>query len=258
MDKLKTNFTIGFLLLLSFIFIASCDRGKKPYEEAEVLFNQSNYSAAKSKAEEVIKNAPKSKYAPMAQAMAEKIDKADNAMKYFKSFQSLMIYFYYGYYIDNPISLKRNFFSNENQAPIVFSKYVAQRNELFKLSGGRELMELRLKAYLVEIEKALDNFALVVEEFDKAKGSAQNALVEKYKAALRDVTVNYGDPGLWISQSCRRAVLHNDETNPAGGFDVLHKCRIKMLTEKKVDQWMEPNSPSEYADWLSRKMNDYN
>ena len=222
---MRTNFAICFLLFLSVIIIASCDRGRKPYEEAEALFSQSNYSAAKSKAEEVINNAPKSKYAPMAQAIVEKIDKADNAMKYFRIFEV----------------------SRYPQASIVFTKYVARRNELFKLPGGRELMEARLKAYLVEVEKALDNLASVVEKIEKGKGNRQIVLAEKYNAALSDFTANYGRPEGWIRGICRKSCA-----------DTLRKCRIKLLTEKKVDQWMEPNGPSEYADWLSRKMNDYN
>ena len=222
---MKKIFAIGFLLLLSFIFMASCDKGKKPYEEAEVLFNQSNYSDAKSKAEEVIKNAPKSKYAPMAQAIVEKIEKADDAMKYFRIFEV----------------------SRYPQASIVFTKYVARRNELFNLPGGRELMEARLKAYLAEVEKALDNLASVVEKVEKGKGNTQIGLAEKYNAALSDFTKNYGRPEGWIRGICRKS-----------GADTLRKCRIKLLTEKKIDQWMEPNGPSEYADWLSRKMNDYN
>lgn len=225
MADMKTNFAICFLLFLSFIFMASCDKGKKPYEEAEVLFNQSKYSAAKSKAEEVIKNSPKSKYAPMAKEMVEKIDKAYDAMKYFRIFQV----------------------SRYPQAPIVFTKYVDKRNELFKLPGGRELMELRLKAYLVEVEKALDNLASLVEKVEKGKGNTQIVHAEKYNAALSDFTANYGRPEGWIRGVCQKS-----------GADTLRKCRIKMLTEKKVDQWMEPNGPSEYADWLSRKMNDYN
>lgn len=222
---MKKNFAIGFLLFLSCIFISSCDRGKKPYEESEVLFSQLKYSAAKSKAEEVIKNAPKSKYAPMAQAMVEKIDKAFDAMKYFRIFEV----------------------SRYPQASIVFTKYVTRRNELFKLPGGRELMELRLKSYLVEVEKALDNLASLVEKVEKGKGNTQIVHAEKYNAALSDFTANYGRPEGWIRGICRKS-----------GADTLRKCRIKLLTEKKVDQWMEPNGPSEYADWLSRKMNDYN
>lgn len=222
---MRNKFTIGFLLFLSCIFMSSCDRGKKPYEESEVLFSQSNYSAAKSKAEEVIKNAPKSKYAPMAKEMVEKIDKADNAMKYFRIFEV----------------------SRYPHASIMFTKYVAHRNELFKLPGGRQIMELKLKSYLVEVEKALDNLALIVEKVEKGKGNTQIVLAEKYNAALSGFTANYGRPEGWIRGICRKS-----------GADTLRKCRIKLLTEKKVDQWMEPNGPSEYADWLSRKMNDYN
>lgn len=222
---MRDKFTIGILLLLSCILIASCDKGKKPYEEAEVLFNQSNYPAAKSKAEDVIKNSPKSEYAPMAKAMVEKIDKADDAMKYLRIFEV----------------------SRYPQAPVVFTKYVARRNELFNLPGGRELMEARLKAYLVEVEKALDNLASVVEKVEKGKGNTQIVLAEKYNVTLSDFIKNYGRPEGWIRGACRKS-----------GADTLRKCRIKLLTEKKIDQWMEPNSPSEYADRLSRKMNDYN
>ncbi|MEK6680085.1 MAG: hypothetical protein AABY39_11775 [Nitrospirota bacterium] len=222
---MRDKFAIGILLFLSCVLIASCDTGKKPYEEAEALFNQSKYSAAKSKAEEVIKNAPKSKYVPMAKEMVEKINISNDAMNYFRIFEV----------------------SRYPQASIVFTKYVAQRNKLFRLPGGRELMELRLKAYLVEVENALDNLASLVEKVEKGKGKTQIVHAEKYNAALSDFTANYGRPEGWIRGICRKS-----------GADTLRKCRIKLLTEKKIDVWMEPNSPSEYADWLSRKMSDYN
>jgi len=161
----------------------------------------------------------------MAKEMIEKINMADNAMKYFRIFEV----------------------SRYPQASIMFTKYVAQRNELFKLHGGLELMELRLKAYLVEVENALDNLASIVEKVEKGKGNTQITLAEKYNAALSDFTANYGRPEGWIRGICQKS-----------GADTLRKCRIKLLTEKKVDQWMEPNGPSEYADRLLKKMNDYN
>ncbi len=222
---MRDRFAIGILLFLSCVLIASCDTGKKPYEEAEGLFNQSKYSAAKSKAEEVIQKAPKSRYAPMANAMVEKINMANDAMKYFRIFEV----------------------SRYPQASIVFTKYVAQRNKLFKLPGGRELMELRLKAYLVEVENALDSLASLVEKVEKGKGNKQIVHAEKYNAALSDFTANYGRPEGWIRGICQKS-----------GADTLRRCRIKLLTQKKIDIYMEPNSPSEYADRLLKKMNDYN
>lgn len=78
---MKKNFAIGFLLFLSFIFIASCDSGRRPYKEAEALFNQSNYSAAKSKAAELIQTFPESKYIPMANLLIEKVDKIETSLK---------------------------------------------------------------------------------------------------------------------------------------------------------------------------------
>jgi ABC-type Zn uptake system ZnuABC Zn-binding protein ZnuA len=161
----------------------------------------------------------------MAKEMVEKIDIGNDAMKYFRIFQV----------------------SRYPQAPIMFTKYVARRNELFKLPGGRELMEARLKAYLAEVEKALDNLASIVEKVEKGKGDKQIVLAEKYNVALSDFTENYGRPEGWLRGVCRKS-----------GADTLRKCRIKLLTQKKIDIYMEPNSTSEYADRLSRKMNDYN
>ena len=62
--------------------MASCDTGKKPYEEAEALFSQSKYSAAKSRAEEVVKFS-KINMRQWQRKWLKKIDKADDAIKIF-------------------------------------------------------------------------------------------------------------------------------------------------------------------------------
>lgn len=69
-------------LLISFCFLVlACDKGKKPYQEAETLFNKSDYAAAKSMAAEVIQNAPNSKYLAQAKALYEKTEKVETLFK---------------------------------------------------------------------------------------------------------------------------------------------------------------------------------
>lgn len=82
---MKTRLAIGYLLLLVSITIASCDKGKNTYEEAEALFNKLDYSAAKTKAQEVIKNSPKSKYVAKANELIEKINFKEAEMLFNKS-----------------------------------------------------------------------------------------------------------------------------------------------------------------------------
>ena len=215
---MKKNFAICFLLFLSFIFIASCDRGKKPYEEAEALFNQSNYSAAKSKAVEVIKNAPKSKYAPMAKEMVEKIDKAGNAMKYFR------------------IYIQALGTRNMERVMVAKAKYEDQIDGLYKLPGGRELLKLKLNAYLVEVEKALDNLSSIIEEYEIISRSGDNnkkiIVADKFNEALRGFKANYGEPTAWLDASCGN---HRRRESEAAS---IRDCKAKELKEKIVDQWM--------------------
>lgn len=78
---MKNKFVIGLLLFISFIFIASCDKGRQPYNEAATLFEQANYSAAKSKAVAFIQTFPESKYIPMANALIDKVDKIETSLK---------------------------------------------------------------------------------------------------------------------------------------------------------------------------------
>lgn len=69
------------LLFFLCIFVYACDKGKTPYEEAKAMFNKSDYSAAKSKAVEVIQNAPKSKYLAQAKALYEKVEMIEVLIK---------------------------------------------------------------------------------------------------------------------------------------------------------------------------------
>lgn len=75
-----TRIVTPILIFTLIILLSACDKGKKPYEEAEALLNQSEYSAAKNKAQEIIQNFPKSKYASLANAIIEKVDKILNAL----------------------------------------------------------------------------------------------------------------------------------------------------------------------------------
>src|SRR4030067_1271741 len=198
-ESMRVKFAIGILLFSSCVLIASCDRGKKPYEEAEVLFSQSNYSAAKSKAVEIVQNAPKSKYAPMAKAMVEKIDKCDSVMVIFRARQQA-------------------FGTKQTDANIEYEgllryKYIKEKNELFRFEGGSECLRARMKAYFVELETALDEFAAFAA---KAERKTQNINVYyQYNAALQNFIANYGNPARWLNQSCRREK----------GADLLRECK---------------------------------
>jgi hypothetical protein len=215
---MKKIFVIGFLLFLCVIFIASCDRGKKPYEETEVLFSQSNYSAAKSKAEEIIKSSPKSKYAPMAKEMVEKINMANDAMKYFR------------------IYIQAMGARNMERVMVAKAKYEAQIDVLYKLHGGREHLKLRLRAFLEEVEKALDNLASIIEEYEKITRSGDEnkkiIVADKFNEALGDFMTNYGQPTEWLDKSCGNR--RRQESEAASISD----CKAKELKEKTVDQWM--------------------
>lgn len=81
MKKTKIKILYCFASIMLCIFLVACDKGKKPYEEAEALLNQSDYVGAKSKAEEVIQNTPNSKYVPKAK---EIIEKAERILTLFK------------------------------------------------------------------------------------------------------------------------------------------------------------------------------
>ncbi|HLB05789.1 MAG TPA: hypothetical protein VJL62_03635, partial [Thermodesulfobacteriota bacterium] len=76
----KAVMAVLMMLVLS-ITLTACDKGKKPYEEAETLFNKSDYAAAKSKAAEVMQNAPSSKYIAQAKAIYEKVEKIELLFK---------------------------------------------------------------------------------------------------------------------------------------------------------------------------------
>lgn len=77
----KEKIWIGFLLLALGLTLSACDKAKKPYEEAESLFNKSDYGSAKSKAAEVAQKAPNSKYLPQARAILEKVEKIESLSK---------------------------------------------------------------------------------------------------------------------------------------------------------------------------------
>lgn len=74
---MKAAFRKAATILLIGSVIIACDKGKKPYEEAEALFNKSDYAAAKNKAVEVVQNAPKSAYLAQAKALYEKVEKIE-------------------------------------------------------------------------------------------------------------------------------------------------------------------------------------
>ena len=54
------------------------------------------------------------------------------------------------------------------------AKYEDQIDGLYKLPGGRELLKLKLNAYLVEVEKTLDNLSSIIEEYEIISRSGDN------------------------------------------------------------------------------------
>lgn len=69
------------IILQMCLVLSACDKGEKPYDEAEALFNSSDYAAAKNKAVEVIEKAPKSKYLAQATELIQKIDKIEKLLQ---------------------------------------------------------------------------------------------------------------------------------------------------------------------------------
>lgn len=69
------------IFLLACMFILACDKGKRPYQEADRAFTVSDYSTAKNKAAEVIQNAPNSGYLAQAKAIYEKVEKIEALSK---------------------------------------------------------------------------------------------------------------------------------------------------------------------------------
>jgi len=76
-ERYKRKRLAGLLLLALGLSLSACDKGKKPYEEAEAQFSKSDYAAAKSKAAEVVQNSPQSKYVAQAKGLNEKITRVE-------------------------------------------------------------------------------------------------------------------------------------------------------------------------------------
>lgn len=267
------------------LLISACDKGKKPYEEAEALFSNSDYAAAKSKAVEVIQNAPNSKYLAQAKAIYEKVEKIETLFKaadvalqaadYKKAindyegmlaldgkspkalegvektkgtYKSQLMQEGKGFIESGEyekgiesyreiLTFSRNdkdatgtlldveaTFANLKQtgdesmqhfriymqargtrdyqtAEIARVKYVQSIDRLYKLPKGKNYLESRLKAYMTEVEQALEKFNNAVKEAEKAmrSGNYNYKVVasDNYNKALSDFIANYGRPEAW-------------------------------------------------------------
>lgn len=313
---MKSRLAIKCLLIAVSMFIVSCDKGKKPYEEAEALLNRSDYSGAKAKAIEVVQNAPKSKYLTQAKTLYLKVENIENLFnaaaealqagdykKAIKDYEGILDleskspkaqdglrdvkakykeaqlraaneYVERGAY-EKGIELYKELLSvtpndpeagqalstaettlsrlksigdeammefriyiqargtrNSDRAEVARVKYLRLSGQLYKLPGGRKYLASKLKEFLFEVEKEIDRFAKIVDEYEKAAASnAYNRKVlahEAYNNALIKFTRKYGQPEAWLDSSCHRA----------DGADWLGQCKLKEIKNKTVDQWM--------------------
>lgn len=95
-------------------------------------------------------------------------------------------------------------------------KYLRRVDALYKLAGGRIYLSARLKAYLAEVETALNDFLQKGKAVERAKSYEQRVLAaDEYNRALSSFIERYGRPEAWI------------------GDDVT-----RLLRKKIVDQWM--------------------
>lgn len=280
----RKTLTLLLMLALGFIF-DGCDKGKKPYEEAEALFNKSDYASTKSKVAEVLQNASNSKYLAQAKAIYEKVEKietlfkaADEAVqatdykKAIKDYEEILAldgkspkalegleksqriyknqlmqegkgFIESGEYEKGIESYREisTFVRNDKEATdalkeaeAIFSdlkqtgdeamrqfriymqargtrdyqtaevarrKYVQNIDRLYKLPKGKNYLESRLKAYMTEVEQALEKFNNAVKEAKKAmrSGNYNQKVVasDNYNKALSDFIANYGRPEAW-------------------------------------------------------------
>lgn len=121
---------------------------------------------------------------------------------------------------------------NSERAEIARVKYMNQADMLYKLPRGRQYLASKLRAFLIEVEKALDNFASTVDEFEKAANSnnynRQVLASDRYDNALLGFIEKYGRPEAWLDSSCSRK----------SGADWISQCKHEIMKYKKVEQWL--------------------
>lgn len=276
---------IGLLLLALGLTLSACDKGKRPYEEAESLFGKSDYASAKSKAVEVIQNAPNSSYLAQAKVLYEKLEKIEALFKTaeeagqsddykkairdydgilaldskspkaleelektkgiyknklmqeskefiesgeyekgIESYQEILTFARNDREAADALKETETTFSNLKQtgdeamrhfriymqargtrdyqtAEIARVKYLQSIDRLYKLPKGKNYLESRLKAYMTEVEQALEKFNGAVKEAEKAmrSGNYTHKVVasDNYNKALSDFIASYGRPEAW-------------------------------------------------------------
>lgn len=85
--KFKTQILV-VAILISFIF--ACDRGKEPYEKAKDLFESSDYVTAKTIAESILRDYPKSKYISEARTLIDKVNAIEVAQRERAAFEAIL------------------------------------------------------------------------------------------------------------------------------------------------------------------------
>lgn len=241
------------LLLSICVLVAACDKGKKPYEEAEALFNKSDYAAAKNKAVEVVQNAPKSKYLAQAKTLYEKVEMieaifktAEDAAqvgdyeKAIKDYNEILAldpkspkavsnlrktketYDNLKQLADEVMERFRinmklratgsigsrslaEFDRRYEQASIANVRYVEAACALiYKVSGGRAYLAIRLTEYFAEVEAALNDLLLKANSIGRPGSYEQRLLAsDKYNRALSNFLENYGRPETWMEKDTR-------------------------------------------------------
>lgn len=191
-----------------------------------VLLQTGNSNLEKGNYDEAIKGYKEIlSFEPNNAEVVETINKAEKILSRLKSSGDNAMY-YFRIYIQS-----RGTKSFE-RAEVARVKHMNIVDELYKLPSGRKYMASRLRAYLVEVEKALDDFASIVEAYEKAAESGNyNKKVlahDRYNAALEAFIDKYGQPEAWLDSACDRE----------NGADWLKQCKSKIMRNNIVDQWM--------------------
>lgn len=105
---------------------------------------------------------------------------------------------------------------NYEMTAVARVRYLKHIDALYKLPGGKNYLSTRLKAFLVEVETALNDFLQKGKAVERAKSYEQRVLAaDEYNRALSSFIESYGRPEAWIGEDVTR-----------------------LLKKKIVDQWM--------------------
>lgn len=236
---------IAVLIVMSLSLVA-CDKGKKPYEEAEVLFSKSDYDATKSKAAEVVQNAPKSKYLAQAKALYEKVEKIEALFitasdaaktgdydKAIKNYSEILALDPKSPKALDELKKTNDTYSNlkqlgdeamkyfriysramsvrrsdyDLQGETARIKYLQKLDVACGIKGGQTYFAGMLKGYLEEVDTALKDFIKKSKAINQTGGYEKRVLAaNEYNRALDNFIANYGQPEAWLQEKQQRII----------------------------------------------------